>query len=154
MARPKKSHQLAAARAREGKALRNVAVTVNSDSDTTVTSWTGGVNNHELEREWTDLDELSEEEVSELEGDDLIESLRRGMEHEEKQLNSTMVASRTDPVTIGHGLPQGEGLISIDWKKAESKRGLGYNGLSERMARRKSKQARDKAVIEANVRKG
>ena len=75
MARPKKSHQLAAAWAHEGKALRNVAVTVNSDSDTTVTLWTGGMNNHELEREWTDLDELSEEEVSGLEGDDLIESL-------------------------------------------------------------------------------
>jgi hypothetical protein len=72
----KKSHQIAAARACQGKAFENVAVKVNSDIDTVVTSWTGGVNNHELEQEWIDLDELSEEEVSELEGDDLIESLR------------------------------------------------------------------------------
>ena len=96
MTRQKKSHQIAAAQACEGKAFKNVAVKVNSDIDTVVTSWTGGVNNHELEQEWIDLDELSEEEVSELEGDDLIESLRRRMEHEEKQLNSQAVASRAD----------------------------------------------------------
>ena len=72
MTRPKKSHQIAAARACKGKAFKNVAIEVNSDIDTVVMSWTGGVNNHELEQEW--IDELSEEEVSELEGDDLIES--------------------------------------------------------------------------------
>ena len=153
MTRQKKSHQIAAARACEGKAFKNVAVKVNSDIDTVVTSWTGGVNNHKLEQEWINLDELSEEEVSELEGDDLIESLCRGMEHEEKQLNSQAVASTAELITVGYGLPRGEGLTKIDWKKVESKRSLGYNRLSERTARWKAKQARDKAVIEASDQK-
>ena len=61
MTLPKKSHQIAAVRARKGKAFKNVAVEVNSDIDTIVMSWTGGVNNHELEQDEFSDNELSEE---------------------------------------------------------------------------------------------
>jgi hypothetical protein len=59
------------------------------DSVKEVTAWSGGVNNHlvvsESDSDFDDMEwdsDSSEEEVDELEGDELVDSLQREIEHE------------------------------------------------------------------------
>ena len=84
----------------------------------------------------------TEEEFSELEGDELVGSLQKQLEAEIKMLRQPtpyelITKSRT----------------AKEWVKAESNRSLGYNGLSERTKRRNDQQARAKEKVDAVTRK-
>lgn len=99
MAYKSKSKQKSIVNARKVKAqkhfnanagMHNVSET-DSEGDSgpgvTVTAWTGGVNNHLIVTNDSDSDtewesNSSGDEVDELEGDELVESLQREIEHE------------------------------------------------------------------------
>ena len=118
----------------------------------------GGVENHDL---WcsnseypstedglpTEHGELalgsSEDEFSELEGEELVESLRRRQEHE---------ANLVEEVS-GYGKLANSQLTGREWRKAESSRKLGYNGLSVRTKRFHAQKAREKEKVDAEMRK-
>jgi hypothetical protein len=119
------------------------------DSDTeNECSWTGGVN-HTMSSDsaLSDSDSYddweSDSDFSELEADDLIESLRAEVEkemREEMQVLPTLYQKLTQPVS------------SKEWRKAESNRALGYNGLSSRSNRRHAQEVREKDAKDANTR--
>ena len=79
-----------------------------------------------------DAESQDEDDVIELQGEELVESLRCQMEAE---------------ITLERQLSK-EGLEVLmrkidarEWQKAESKRSLGYNGLSKRTGRRQRQAA-------------
>ncbi len=130
------------------------AIPISSDSDADeCTQWTGGVN-HELSDTESDLTwvetstadsdstESSEDDMSEVEGDDIVESVRASLEHEIK-----LLAIPTQYEQISRK------LTADDWKKAEKNRSLGYNGNSDRTKRREAKTARDKGIHDKEMRK-
>jgi hypothetical protein len=91
----KKSQQVQAAKAQEGRALKRLPVGMDTDSegevsDVEVTSWTGGMKNHVIglddsDSEFDDTEwesESSEDEIGGLEGAELVESLRKEVESE------------------------------------------------------------------------
>ena len=154
----RRSQQLQAAKAREGRALKRLQIDSNLDTDgesseVEVTSWTGGVNNHLIGFDESDSDfgdtewesEESEDEVDELEGADLVESLRKELENE---LNLLKQAAQTPYEKISNA-----NLTARDWKKAEQNRGLGYNGLASRTQRKHRQDAREKAERDKITRK-
>jgi hypothetical protein len=120
----RRSQQLQAAKAREGRALKRLQIDSNLDTDgesseVEVTSWAGGVNNHLIgfdesdsnfgDTEWES--EESDDEVDELEGADLVESLRKELKNE---LNLLKQAAQTPYEKISNA-----NLTARDWKKAE-----------------------------------
>lgn len=122
-----------------------------------VTKWTGGVN-HDPETDNSDFsweDTSSEDEASDSdepksdeesdaeEKEEMVERLRRSMEHEDYLFKCV---TAYDKLMDNYHTKQ-------DWKKAESNRSLGYNGQSGRSQRRSQKNARDKEVIDAKLRK-
>jgi hypothetical protein len=121
-----------------------------------VTKWTGGVN-HILETDNSDFswEETSSEEESDLDSDEpqsdaedkeeMIERLRRSMEHEDNLIKCVITVMVEDKLMIKR--------TEKDWKRAESNRSLGYNGHSGRTQRHNNKKARDKEVIDAELRK-
>jgi len=154
----KRSLKLQAAKAREGRALKRLEIdseldTEGESSEVEVTSWTGGVNNHLIGLDGSDSDvddtewesESSEDEVDELEGDDLVESLRKEIENE---LNLLKQTAQTPYEKINNA-----NLTSKDWKKAEQNRGLGYNGLASRTQRKHRQEEREKAERDKITRK-
>lgn len=154
----RRSQQLQAAKAREGRALKRLQIDSNLDTDgesseVEVTSWTGGVNNHLIGFDESDSDfgdtewesEESEDEVDELEGADLVESLRKELENE---LNLLKQAAQTPYEKISNA-----NLTARDWKKAEQNQGLGYNGLASRTQRKHRQDAREKAERDKITRK-
>jgi ribosomal protein S13 len=122
---------------------------INEDAE--VCTWMGGVNNH-LEddpEDWIDLsndtaiDDKSDDELDELEGDALRQSLE------------TQMALEAEVLENSAGLYQClmRSISSKEWKKAEKNRGLGYNGQSSRSMRRKRKEARDKESRDGETQK-
>jgi hypothetical protein len=109
--------------------------------------YVGGVNvslsdsesDYELsEDEWT---ESESESLAELEGDELEDNLQ-SLREEVQQLS---VPS-----------PYAEILktkTTREWAAAESNRGLGYNGLSDRTGRRNAQKAREREEEQKNTRK-
>jgi hypothetical protein len=156
MPHKRRSQQLQAAKAREGRALKRLQIDSDLDTDgesseVEVTSWTC-VNNHigldESDSDFGDTEwesESSEDEVDELEGADLVESLRKEIENE---LNLLKQAAQTPYEKISNG-----NLTARDWKKAEQNRGLGYNGLASRTQRKHRQDAREKAERDKITRK-
>lgn len=118
-------------------------------------SWQGGVNHIPTDSEWevaesnSTSDSGSDEgsELEELEGAELLNSLQREME----MVDSLVPAAGRTPTA--YELLDPRKLTAKDWKKAESNRHLGYNGLSGRTQRRKEQQAREKAESDAQLRK-
>jgi hypothetical protein len=110
--------------------------------------WTGSVNHIVLDST-TDTgsdssDSESEDDVEELEGEELLCSLQKSAEKELEQMAfSDSTKYQELQRTIG----------SNEWKKAESSRSLGYNGNSSRSQRRHAKAARDKEMVDAQLRK-
>jgi hypothetical protein len=142
----KKSHAAAAARAREGRARKLFGNNLTESIDEEC-QWTGGVN-HILSSDsefcWTDSDTDSESEsdFSELEGQELIESLHACLEKELEMLGAQTPYEKVSQRT----------LTSEEWKKAEGNRGLGYTGNSDRSRRRKEQEARKKEEKDAVLR--
>lgn len=130
-----------------------------SDSDdsvtlltsTEVTAWSGGVNNHLVvskndsdfnDTEWDS--DSSEDEVDELEGDELVDSLQREIEHEICLLQELEPTPYERLMTV---------VTEKEWKRAEQKRGLGYNGHGERTQRKQQQEARERAEKDKIMRK-
>ena len=75
-------------------------------------------------REGEKLEDIYEDnELSEMEGDELQKSLKLVMEGQMKRMEQRM---RDQELTSYETVMQG--ACASDWKKAESKRGLGYSG--------------------------
>jgi len=158
-----KSKKRSAANAREAKVQKRLktadeehetaSTQTDSDSDVEVTSWTGGVKNHLIIPDDSDSDfddtewevEYSEDEMDDLEGEELIESLRKEIEHE----ISLLEEFNTTPY---EKISQAN-LTTNEWKNAEKKRGFGYNGHAERTQREHRQRAREKAEKDAVTRK-
>ena len=158
----KSKHAIASARrAREGKARGRAdgaqphakAVCETSPPDFEISEsdsechWDGGVNNialdsdSESDGDWqTDSD--AESELSELEGEELVESLQTQLQNELKSLS---VPSPYEVISQSH--------TSEDWTKAEGNRSLGYNKLSDRTKRRREHDAREKEKLDSVERK-
>lgn len=118
--------------------------------------WGGGVN-HNPETDNSDFsweDTASEEDTcdsdepqSDVESDtedkeEIIERLKKNMEHEAHLLKH--VTTVYDKLTAQ--------CTKKDWKRAESNRGLGYNGNSDCSQRHNNKKARDKEIIDKELR--
>ena len=123
-----------------------------SESDVECTGWTGGISHpfklsdSEDDSVWldsdTDVDSDEDFDLEELEGQDLVEGLKKYWEQELQLL------TQQTPYEL---LLQKK--TSRDWKTAEAKRGFGYNGLSDRRKREvnqklREKEERDKVIRE------
>lgn len=86
--------------------------------------------------------ESSEDEVDELEGADLVESLRKEIKKRVDQ------ATQTPYEKISNG-----NLTESDWKKAEQNQGLRYNGLASWTQRKHRQNARQKVERDKITRK-
>jgi hypothetical protein len=91
----------------------------------------------DTEEEYDGLVGDEDEELSELEGEDLCESLRIRVEGEMKELANAEQASQTAYAAIM------QELSAKDWRKLETQRGLGYNGQAERTKRRHRQNVRE-----------
>jgi hypothetical protein len=158
----KKAQKAAAARARAAKSQKRAVevVEIPSDmaadsdySDIECTGWTGGVNyvpsdmdTDTGDEDWkdTDLDggstgaesDENDEDLEDLEGEDLLDSLRNKWEHRQQELEDL-----AKPTPYKHILKK---TTANEWKKAEANRGLGYNGESARRKREIAQQLREK----------
>jgi hypothetical protein len=113
--------------------------------------WDRGVNHFPSDSDWDSLNDSDWEtdsssesdfgDVSELEGDELVESLQAMLEAEMQILSiPTPYEQILKPHTSG------------DWKKAERNRRLGYNKLSGRTQRREALEAREKEKLDSVAR--
>lgn len=112
--------------------------------DTEETRWTGGVDHvPDSEDDGSDYSwaDTSDDDGSESDASD-FERLEKSLQHELKLL--------TEPSPYEMLMKP---RVKEDWKKAERNRGLGYTGKSGRTTRRHEKEARDKAVKDAELRK-
>jgi hypothetical protein len=91
----------------------------------------------DTEEEYDGLVGDEDEELSELEGEELCESLKIRVEGEMKELANAEQASQTAYAAIM------QELSAKDWRKLEAQRGLGYNGQAERTKRRHRQIARE-----------
>ena len=149
---PKNRYKVAAASARTGKSQQlNDALNSNSkqsdcgsSNDNEVTKWTGSVNYIFSDQE-SESEEGSEEEwAKELKGQELAESLQIMVEMRIEELE---LASHTPYEEIIHSKSR------QDWKRAESKRSLGYNGHSEWTKQHHNQQARLKVKTDLQLQK-
>lgn len=165
MARKRKSLLAAAARAREARHIQATPHSYDPEAESTppkpslvvveITSdeecyWTGGVN-HTLSSDsefyWTDGESADgstsdSQEFSDVEDEVFLQSLNENLAEELEML--------TLPTPYQEVLQK---LTRKDWKKAESNRGLGYSGNSDRTKQREAQKARTKAVQDAALRK-
>jgi predicted Mrr-cat superfamily restriction endonuclease len=123
-----------------------------SDSGVTVTAWTGCVNNHLIvtddsgsDSEWES--NSSDDEVDELEGDELVESLQREIEHEIQLLQEL------EPTPSSQYERLKTVVSAKEWEKAEQNRGLGYTGRGKRTQRKQRQEVRENAEKAKIVRK-
>jgi hypothetical protein len=117
-----------------------------SDNDE-VCHWNGGISHipsdsdSDSEFSWaTDSD--TEDEFSELEGDRLVESLQKQLEMEIEMLHQPTAYKMIT-----------KSCTAKEWTQAETKRGLGYNGLSVRTKCRNGQQAREREKGDSIARK-
>jgi len=102
-------------------------------------------------REGEELEDIYEDdELSEMEGEELEKSLKLVMEDQMERMEQR---KRDQELTSYETVMQG--ASASDWKKAESKRGLGYSGppaaRTEREHRQKEREAEE---INKKIRKG
>jgi len=157
MARPRKAQKTAAARARAGKVQKKL-VSDSNDSDLECTGWSGGVNHvlsdSEHDEDWEDVHSVSEDstaddsdsdgDLEELEGQDLLEGLEKHWEVEQ-EMQDLMKPMLYD-------ILMGKKMVK-EWKRVEAKRGLGYNGLSDRRKREINQKQREKEERDKDTRK-
>ena len=155
MAYKSKSKKKSIANARKVKAQKCLDThdATDLDSDIEVTAWTGGVNNHLLsESDDSDSDfndaewesDSSGDDVDELEGEELVASLQKEIEHEIQLLQELMFTPYERISTT---------KTAKEWQKVERNRGLGYNGQSKRTQRFRREKAREKAEEDKITRK-
>jgi len=162
----KNSQKAAAARARAAKSQKKtvevVEISSNSDSatepdhehepDIECTGWTGGVNYvpsdsdpDSDDEDWKDTDwdgggaesdEDCNEDLEDLEGQDLLDALRNKWELLQQELEDLAKPTPYEHISKKTG--------AREWKKAEAKRALGYNGLSARRKREIAQKLREK----------
>jgi len=123
-----------------------------SESGVTVTAWMGGVNNHLIVTDDSDSDaewesNSSDDEVDELEGDELVESLQREIEHEIQLLQEL------EPTPSSQYERLKTVVSAKEWEKAEQNWGLGYNGCGKRTQMRQCQEARENAEKDKITRK-
>jgi len=124
-------------------------VDIGSDppSDSEICSWDGGVNHYPSDvgetTHWNSDSE--EEEFSDLEGDELLQSLQKAQEKELERLENVSKPTAFDKMS--------QNLTSEEWKKAESNRHLGYSKGSMRTRRRHDLEARQKEEKDSVIRK-
>ena len=137
MARPTNRYKAAAERARTRKSqIGPIVISSDSDNETDfeVTKWTGGVN-----YVFSDEDSVSEDDSEgewfedELKGLELVASLEKSVEDGTDKLKETQHTPYEELTRT---------VSWTDWKKAESNRSLGYNGLSIRTRQRRNQKAR------------
>jgi hypothetical protein len=111
-----------------------------SDDDQNECSWDGGVNHtlSDSEADWKSTENSDDEGadsdsgLSELEGPDLVESLKNQLEQEIAALSHATPYERIKaPISSTH------------WKKTESNHGLGYTRNSDRTRHQRQKDVRD-----------
>jgi len=114
-----------------------------------VCQWDGGINyvpsDSELSQsnsDWSTGSGSETDEFSELEGDELRESLETQLQAEMDMLS---IPSLYEQVLGWH--------TSVDWKRAERNRNLGYNKMSDRTKHRQAHNAREKEKIDSVSRK-
>lgn len=185
MPRPRGFSRKAAARARAGKIKKKAPTykeTTNSlpanrgqarhftddlqtDADDECTRWMGGVSHTLLDSEedsdWLDAGSDSglsdttrdtdddDSDLEELEGDDLVEGLRKQYQLQ-KELQDLRRPSPYESIL--------HPKTCTEWKRAERKRELGYNGFSARRKREvaqasREKEERDKMMRERSANK-
>ncbi|PCH37054.1 hypothetical protein WOLCODRAFT_157754 [Wolfiporia cocos MD-104 SS10] len=121
---------------------------ISSDEDDERTSWMGGVSymiSSDKDEDGEDLnddegnngdddgdDDDNDNDLSELEGDELHQSLEMAQQRKERNRDAFSILMR----------PMSQSI----WKQAESNRALGYNGMSDRTKRRHDKKLRDEQV--------
>ena len=88
----------------------------------------------------SDTDESDDKSLSELSGDDLDQNMAEIRAELEALQAPSMFAMMM------------EGKTQKQWKKAESDRGLGYNGLSDRTRQRREKNTRDRVASRESAR--
>ena len=118
-----------------------------SGDDVKCTGWNGGVSHYVSSDDKLIIisdDNSGEEEVGELSGSELEEVLQRHL----KTLEVTLQSSAE---TNAHSAIMHE-QTKKDWKKAESRRSLGYNGQSARTKRHHEQLARKKEKGDAKLR--
>lgn len=127
-----------------------INVMTDSESEIEVTRWTGGVSHEQSDNSdfsWEEMSsdpedsDISDEEASYDSEEDTVR-LQRSMEHE---LRLLMELTPYKTIMKSH--------TSKEWKKAESKRGFGYTGRSDRRRRELEQRAREKAVSDEKLRK-
>lgn len=110
-----------------------------TNSDSGVCDWDGTVNVPDRE-EW--LDEDDEDEITALEGDELVESLGKKFNAELDELEKFTAY-----------LEINRGVSSKEWKKTESNRKLGYTRNSKKTKQRHARDAHKKEVTDSKLRK-
>ncbi|KAI9456573.1 hypothetical protein BJY52DRAFT_1224236 [Lactarius psammicola] len=119
------------------------------DSDIECTGWTGGVNyvpsdtdtddegwkETDLDGEGVGSDEDDNRDLEDLEGEELLDGLRNKWELQQE------LEDLAKPTPYKHVMKK---TIAKEWKKAEAKRGLGYNGQSAWRKREVAQQLREK----------
>lgn len=113
--------------------------------------WDGTVN-HYLDDDngfpdWIEDEDEDEDDIIEMEGPELVESLNKKFMEE---LETLEAAARSQKPTAYENIMQRH--TKKDWEKAESNRGFGYNGLSSRTKRRHNQDARKKEKRDAVLR--
>jgi uncharacterized sporulation protein YeaH/YhbH (DUF444 family) len=132
------------------------------DSDIECTGWTGGVNHvpsdtdtDSGDEDWkdTDLDggsadsdEDDNEDLEDLEGEDLLDGLQKKWELLQQELEDLEKPTPYECIL--------KKTTAKEWKKAEARRGLGYNGKSARRKREVAQQLREKEEQDRVVREG
>ncbi|EDR05911.1 uncharacterized protein LACBIDRAFT_329414 [Laccaria bicolor S238N-H82] len=87
----------------------------------------------------------SGDDVDELEGEELVESLRKEIEHEMHLLQELELTPYEKISSVK--------ITAKEWKRAEQSHGFRYNGQGERMQRRHQEMARKKAEKDKITRK-
>ncbi|KAI9442866.1 hypothetical protein BJY52DRAFT_1229078 [Lactarius psammicola] len=127
--------------------------------DIECTGWTGGVNyvpsdtdtdnegwkETDLDGEGVGSDEDNNRDLEDLEGEDLLDGLQNKWELQQE------LEDLAKPTPYKHVMKK---TIAKEWKKAEAKQGLGYNGQSARRKREVAqqlweKEERDKLMLSA-----
>jgi hypothetical protein len=112
------------------------------------------------DQEWDEWDEqgyvmegeeldviYGDDELEELEGEELKASLKLAMENQLKRVGQSNEPTPYETIM--------QGASASEWKKAESKRGLGYSGPPAARTEREHRQkAREAEKINKEIRKG
>ena len=125
------------------------SVDIGSDppSDSEICFWDGGVNHYPSDvEETTHWNSDSEEEgFSDLQGDELLQSLQKTQQKELERIENVSKPTAFDKMS--------QDLTSEEWKKAESNRHLGYSKGSTRTQCCHDLEARQKEEKDYEIRK-